>query len=62
MYSLPSLWVHFMNSGRAHYSGFAGLVTLGRVPICSYALSFIIMFENLGKSVILTGSQVDTNC
>ena len=52
-------WINIAAAINEHYENYFGFVVLHGTDTMSYtasALSF--MFENLGKSVIFTGSQV----
>ena len=56
-------WINISRMIKEHYEKYHGFVILHGTDTMAYtasALSF--MFENLGKSVVFTGSQVRCTC
>lgn len=52
-------WIHIANDVFDNYEKFDGFVILhGTDTLCYSAAALSFMFENLGKTVIITGSQV----
>ncbi len=53
-------WLYFLQDNYDHFDGFVILHGTDTMAYTASALSF--MLEDLGKPVILTGSQVRHNC